>query len=81
MTSKKERLLYVEWDDHSSFGSSGWRGKDEYESGNKPLRCASVGWVVAESRDAITLVGTKGGSKYSGDMTILKNCIRKKRRL
>lgn len=80
MSTKTERLLYIEWDDHSSWDNT-WRPKEHYERENRALRCRSVGWVVAENKEAITLCGTRSESKFSGDITILKRCIRKKRRL
>ena len=79
-----KKILYVEWDDHSS-SNNRWMRQDYYVEGNKPYPCVSVGVVVAEDNTAITLAGTwDTGSEehyrdYKSDQTILKNCIRKRR--
>lgn len=79
---KKDRLLYVEWDDHNSFAQAHWRGRDEIKRGNSAVRVTSVGFVIAEDKKAITLCATRSDSDgFLGDQTILKNCIRKKRLL
>jgi len=79
MGKKKPRLMYVEWDDHSA-GDNRWQDMDKVEA--KPLRCKSVGWVAKETKDAMTLVATVSEYDHTcGDMTILKNCIKKKRLL
>lgn len=77
------RLLYVEWDDHCS-SSNRWESIDAFQKKNSGIRCRSVGWVIAESKDAITLAGTTDmvePLECKADQVILKNCIRKKRRL
>lgn len=77
--SNCEKLLYIEWDDHSSFSNS-WMSRKQLANGSRPARCVSVGIVVAETKDCITLAGTWGAeSEVKADQTIIKSCIRKRR--
>lgn len=81
--SKRPRLLHVQWDDSGS--SNGvWRRENDLRN-DRPMQCQTVGWVVHETKDHMTLASswcnTGSGLDYSGDMTIPKAVIRKKRRL
>lgn len=83
-TARKPRLLYVEWDDSSS--ESGVWKSEHVLRGNKLMRCHTIGWVVHETSEHMTLASSwcKTGQDhrdYSGDMTIPKAAIRRKRRL
>lgn len=79
----RNRLLYVEWEDSCSHAGA-WTGENELRK-VRPARCHTVGWVVNETSKHMTLAsswgGVEGNRQYSGDMTIPKSVIRKKRRL
>jgi len=49
----KRKLVMVEWVD--SHGSEGWCALDRLAENNQILNCKSVGWVIAESKKAITI--------------------------
>ena len=72
------KMVLVEWND--SFFTHGWRGKDEFRDlGIAP--CVSVGVVVSEDDNKITLVLSMGEENYADSMTIPKGCIKRIRRL
>lgn len=50
------KLLLIEWTDSHSHRGSPWRTLEEIQGENGVLRCLSVGWAVAESKKAVTLV-------------------------
>ena len=78
----KDRLLYIEWDDHCS-SNNRWQSRKRFKAEGAP--CRSIGWVIAESKDAITLAATSdfypddNDPHFKADQTILKACITKKR--
>ena len=75
-----KKALYVEWDDSSSMASTVWSNKEALKKNNKPCRCRTVGFVFDETSNSITLVSSLDGGDYvSGDMTIPKPAIRKRR--
>lgn len=75
---KKLPLVIVEWKDHHS--NEKW--SEPHQVDNKPMFCLSVGWLMREDDDGLTLVtcvdpvdfaeGTVGGTTY-----IIKSCITK----
>lgn len=65
-------LLWIEWVDSASHGGV-WTHKTDLETGSHKIR--SVGWLVREDDDALTIVAHEGGDQYSGDMTIPKVAI------
>ena len=75
-----KKAVYVEWDDSSSCGSSGaWAHKRDAVI-EKPIRCKTVGFILDETDTHITLISTSDGENHvSGDMTIPKSAIRKRR--
>jgi len=74
------KAIYVEWDDSSSMASTVWKLKDDVKKNNKPCRCKTVGFVIAETVDSVTLASSLDGGDYvSGDMQIPKSAIRKRR--
>ncbi len=78
--AKGERLLLVEWDDHKSPYRDSWETPRTVVQGNQPLRCVSVGWLIAENDEVLTLCASRSASDmFSNQSTILKNCIRKRR--
>ena len=80
--AKRERLLYVEWDDAQS-GDNRWYARHVHERCNKPDHIESVGWIIAESDKAITLCASRStvNDQWSGDIIIPKTAIRKRRLL
>ena len=78
----KERLLLIEWWDHSSFALRHWRDKSEIEElGLRSI--ISVGFVVCESKKSITLCATKNMDypRYAGEICIMRSAIKRIRRL
>ena len=77
----RRKLLYVEWDDHSSHSQT-WVSEPHLKNGTRGLKCSSVGWLIEENEEAITLAATRDNGRtehFSGDQTIMKSCIRKRR--
>jgi len=74
-----KKAIYVEWDDSSSWHSGPWCHKRD-ASIDKPVRCKTLGFILNETDTHITIVGSTDGDNYiSGDMTIPKSSIRKRR--
>ena len=76
---KRDRLLYVEWDDACSDNNT-WKPRKAFADTNRLDRCESVGWLVAEDEMAITICSSRSrGDLMCGDVTIPKACVRKRR--
>ena len=75
---KKDRMLYVEWDDSSSLSSAVWNKRKE-ATDYKVHRCRTIGFVIGEDDDTVTLAGSIDENWVSGDMKIPKSAIRKRR--
>ena len=73
---KSKKIVYIEWEDAVGGGTS-WRPPDEIRI--KPVMIRSVGFVLAESKRSITLVGCVGQTNVSDDNTIPRSCIRQLR--
>lgn len=73
-------LVYIEWED--SLGcSAGWQFFEDRSA--EPGRIESVGWILSETKKAISLVPhvarSEGGDDHGmGIMTIPKSCILKR---
>ncbi len=74
------KLVLIDWLD-SHHNRDGWRVLDEDEKPEATV-CRSVGWLVAESRDAKTIIphtagwrGGEGPNQGCGDITIPSCCI------
>lgn len=80
---KKEKLTLwkVSWYDHCSSRAS-WSSRDSLKS-VEPLVIDTVGWQVGENKKTITLASSVNieDDNYGGDMTIVKSCILRKKRL
>lgn len=78
---KKPVIMFVEWVD--SCGSPGWRSERDIET--EPAICQTAGFVVAESKTALTIAcsrnTTEGHTPYNDCIAIPKVAIRRKRRL
>lgn len=73
------KAIYVEWDDSSSWNRGPWVHQRDAKV-ERPTRCKTLGFILEETSTHITLVGTSDGADYvSGDMTIPKSAIRKRR--
>jgi len=73
------KALYIEWIDSCSMLNA-WNGLDDFK-GLKPTLCKTIGFLVDENIDAITLAGSYcvEGGVVSGDITIPKCAIKKRR--
>ena len=81
MQTKKLRPVYLEWEDHWSPSGGGWHDLEEGPPW-KPLICCSVGWIVKEDSKGVVLAANiSGGGDLSQCSYILKNCIKRRRRL
>lgn len=75
------RLLVIEWED-SCLGPEGWQPVEDAPAELSPLRIKSVGWLLAQSADAMMLAPNHGGEnndcheeQYSQSIIIPKRCI------
>lgn len=77
----KLTLWKISWYDHCSSRAS-WSTEDTLKSA-KPLVVDTVGWLIAENKKCVTLASSVNieDDNYGGDMTIVKSCIIKKKRL
>lgn len=78
----KRTLLYIEWEDHCQY-AGGWK-EFKTEVDNKPCLIKSVGWVIQENAKCITMVScidTQSHSVGKGVFTVIKSCIKKRRRI
>ena len=64
-------LLWVEWVDSVHY--NGWTAMEELPIHD--LNCRSVGWLIAEDEESITIIAHDGGKNAMGDMTIPKVAI------
>jgi len=71
-------LVLIRWTD--SHYRPGWTTEEPSPEG---LSCESVGWVVAESAEALTICGTLSadGAQRLGDFTIPKGAIQQVRQI
>jgi hypothetical protein len=77
----KPKLIYLEWVDSCGNASRVWHNRDEAVECITPLVCRSVGFVVEETRDYLTIAAHAGGDEVSGVMSIPKCAIKKRRRI
>jgi hypothetical protein len=64
-----ERLVIVEWTDSAS--SATWSDKRELE----PSVCVSVGWLLADGDDAITVAASYTNTGAWGDHTAIPRSV------
>jgi hypothetical protein len=73
------KIIFIEWLD--SCGSSGWRPLAEIQT--SPALCQSVGFLVAETKDAITVALNRtrsdGNVPFGECMAIPKIAIKRKK--
>ena len=75
----KSSLYVVDWWDHCS-SSGSWSSLEQVKA-MAPVLIRSVGFIVAETKDTITLVAHSDsiGHNVAGDICILKACIKRKK--
>jgi len=63
-------IVLVEWLD--SRHGEGWIRLEEVQADLAPTRCESVGWLISQDNDSITLAGhcADNPKQVCGDMTI-----------
>ena len=75
------RLVVIHWED--SHSGRGWRKLDEISEDCAPLKCRSVGWLIAERNGLVTIASSLSGEGQglvvcgSGDISIPRKSIRK----
>lgn len=74
------KLVAVDWDDANA-GSS-WKSIDHIKAQNKPSACRTIGWLVAESRSAITVVSNidTDTNHGTGEMCIPRAAVKRIRK-
>ena len=77
---KKIRATYIEWDDSVSTTGNVWVDRRQVEE-MKIDRCTTIGFIIKETKELVTVVSSLDiqGDNVSGDMTIPKSAIRKRR--
>jgi hypothetical protein len=77
------KLVLIEWVD--SHEGRGWRSVPEIEKTAELLYCRSVGWLISEDKDCLTIASHLSGEKNEGiriygcgDMCIPKCSIKKR---
>ena len=72
------KLVYVEWVDSSSLDRV-WNSESLIRECSV-CRCRSVGWIVHETEDHLTIAGHSDGDEHwSGEMTIPKAAIKRRK--
>ena len=79
--TKKSTMMFVEWVD--SMGSPGWR--NQRDIGTEAAVCQTAGFLVAESKTAITIACSRNLAEdslpYNDCISIPKCAIKRKRQL
>lgn len=67
-------LVIVGWVDSRTRG--GWLSREEYlELSGKPAECVSVGWLLEDTDDHLTLLQSASELWVSDSMTIPRGCV------
>lgn len=70
----KYKAVLIEWADSCTTGDHAWKNITELD--HKPVTIQSVGYIIGETRLAITIAAhISQSSRVSGDITIPKACI------
>ena len=72
------KMVMVEWDD--SYTEYGWNQKEYYKE-IRPTYPVSIGVLVVDNKECITLIQTLSNSQYTGSITIPRGCIKRIRYL
>ncbi len=77
----KRKAVLIDWIDSCSFGRQLWRDAEESKQ-LTPSKIQSVGFILAESKQHITLTGSMDEEDHvHGCHTIPRGCITRIRRL
>ncbi len=71
---KKQSPEYVEWDDACSPAEGGWQDMN-FAAGLHPSKIRSVGWVIKETRNHVTMASGCSPNAFDGVTCIPKVCI------
>ena len=74
MPVKQDVVEVIERLDHCSIKGGNWEKFEDIED-LKPLKVHSSGWLVRETKDAITIVPTWHEDDGYGEILIVKKCI------
>ena len=72
------KTVYLEWHDAQSMAEGAWQRRKDVEK-LTPALVRSVGWILTETKDHITLIAHDGENEVGGDFCIPKACIKKRR--
>lgn len=72
------KIIYIEWVDSTSYGGV-WKPRDDVEHLQENPVIVSVGVLLRETPQSITVVGHIGSGQVSGEMCIPKVAIKKRR--
>lgn len=75
MPVKEDVIEVVEWLDHCSTKGGQWESFEDICEDLKPLTVHSVGWVIKETKESVTLIPTWHNEQAYGDILIIKRCI------
>lgn len=72
---QSDRLVIVTWVDPTS-GTHGWKDRADVEK-LKPWRCRSVGWIVVDDGETLTIVSTISNTDgdVDGEVCIPRACV------
>ena len=81
--TKQKKAIYIEWVDSISTTGNVWVTTDSIKRQGID-RCTTIGFVVHEDKESVTVANSFDGQAFerqhvSGDMTIPKCAIRKRR--
>lgn len=72
------KLLYIKWIDSVSLYTGGWHSFEDIE-GMEPTMIDTVGYLIKETKDYITVASSLNPFEASGDICIPKVCIKQKK--
>ena len=76
MTDNVRQIVEIKWIDSSAVSSGVWAGKEDVQDW-KPDTCISVGFVVADKDEYITLAAHEAQHQYGGEICIPRSAITK----
>ena len=72
------KAVYVEWEDASSAFGDAWTPREDVIK-RGVCKCKTIGFIIHEDKNSITVVASLHRSDVAGDMNIPKSAIRKRR--
>jgi len=75
------KAVYLEWEDSSSYTGNLWSRRERIIE-STVSHCKTIGFILNETKESITVITSADGEKegcVSGDMTIPKSAIKKRR--